>query len=307
MGQVYLAQDTELNRNVAIKLLPADLATDPKWMQRFIREARTVSALNHPNVLTIYEFGQEGPTRYIVMEYVEGVTLRESLDANRLNIHEVLDIAMQVAAALNAAHEAHVVHRDIKPENIMVRRRDGIVKILDFGLAKPVKNDTGSGDDSGSVLQTETGIVMGTVSYMSPEQSLAVKTLDYRTDIWSLGVVLYEMLTGQLPFEGKTLYQQIVAIQEKPHLPLSTFDEHVPKRLEEIVNKALAKSPDDRYLTANDFLIDLRSLKRQLEVDAANDRTALFDHRTSPGSSISAGTHKRPEFFVKRRVHRQSS
>jgi len=262
MGQVYLAQDTELNRNVAIKLLPADLATDPKWMQRFIREARTVSALNHPNVLTIYEFGQEGPSRYIVMEYVEGVTLRESLDANRLNIHEVLDIAMQVAAALNAAHEAHVVHRDIKPENIMVRRRDGIVKILDFGLAKPVKNDTGSGDDSGAVLKTETGIVMGTVSYMSPEQSLAVKTLDYRTDIWSLGVVLYEMLTGQLPFQGKTLYQQIVAIQEQQHLPLSTFDEHVPKRFEEIVNKALAKNPDDRYLTANDFLIDLRSLNR---------------------------------------------
>jgi len=288
MGQVYLAQDTELNRNVAIKLLPADLATDPKWMQRFIREARTVSALNHPNVLTIYEFGQEGPSRYIVMEYVEGVTLRESLDANRLNINEVLDIAMQVAAALNAAHEAHVVHRDIKPENIMVRRRDGIVKILDFGLAKPVKNDTGSGDDSGTVLKTETGIVMGTVSYMSPEQSLAVKTLDYRTDIWSLGVVLYEMLTGQLPFQGKTLYQQIVAIQEQPHLPLSTFDEHVPKRFEEIVNKALAKNPDDRYLTANDFLSDLRSLNRQLEVDTANNRTALFDRRTSAGS-FSAG------------------
>src|SRR6185295_14189301 len=134
MGHVYLAQDTsELDRTVAIKILPADVATDPKWMQRFIREARTVSALNHPNVLTIYEFGQHESTRFIAMEHVDGVTLREQLATNRLNIHEVLSIAMQVAAALNAAHEAHVIHRDIKPENIMIRR-DGIVKILDFGL-----------------------------------------------------------------------------------------------------------------------------------------------------------------------------
>src|SRR5215813_1186624 len=134
MGEVYLAQDTsELERTIAIKLLPSEVATDPKRMQRFIQEAKTVSALNHPNVLTIYEFGQEGPTRFIAMEYVEGMTLRQQLNSGRLNLHEVLEIAMQVAAALNAAHEAHVIHRDIKPDNIMVRRRDGIVKILDFG------------------------------------------------------------------------------------------------------------------------------------------------------------------------------
>src|SRR6476660_205676 len=152
MGQVYLAQDTELNRNVAIKLLPADLATDPKWMQRFIREARTVSALNHPNVLTIYEFGVHDSTRFMAMEYVDGVTLRDYLKGNRLNIHEVLDIGMQIAAALNAAHEAHVIHRDIKPENIMLRRRDGIVKVLDFGLAKPVKQDVNSGGTNSPLL-----------------------------------------------------------------------------------------------------------------------------------------------------------
>src|SRR5262249_25610913 len=146
-----------------------------------------------------------------------------------------LDIGIQIAAALNAAHDAHVIHRDIKPENIMLRRRDGIVKVLDFGLAKPVKQD----EDSGGPLHTETGIVMGTVSYMSPEQSLALKTLDYRTDIWSLGVVLYEMIAGRAPFEGKDLFQQIVAIQEQPHPALSTVVKHVPQKLQRIIDKAL--------------------------------------------------------------------
>jgi len=276
MGQVYLAQDTsELNRTVAIKLLPAEVAADPKWMQRFIREARTVSGLNHPNVLTIYEFGVHDSTRFMAMEYVDGVTLREHLNNNRLNLHEVLDIGIQVAAALNAAHEAHVIHRDIKPENIMLRRRDSIVKVLDFGLAKPVRQD-GNLNQASETLHTETGIVMGTVSYMSPEQSLALKTIDYRTDIWSLGAVLYEMIAGRVPFEGKDLVQQIVAIQEQPHTPLSKLVEHVPEHLERIVDKALAKNPDERYQTATDMLNDMRSLKRQLENQAENDRTALF-------------------------------
>lgn len=276
MGQVYLAQDTsELNRTVAIKLLPAEVAADPKWMQRFIREARTVSGLNHPNVLTIYEFGVHDSTRFMAMEYVDGVTLREHLNSNRLNLHEVLDIGVQVAAALNAAHEAHVIHRDIKPENIMLRRRDSIVKVLDFGLAKPVRQD-GNSNEAPELLHTETGIVMGTVSYMSPEQSLALKTIDYRTDIWSLGAVLYEMIAGRVPFEGKDLVQQIVAIQERPHTPLSQLVEHVPEQLERIVDKALAKDPDKRYQTATDMLNDMRSLKRRLENQAENDRTALF-------------------------------
>jgi len=279
MGQVYLAQDTsELDRTVAIKLLPAAFAADPKWMQRFIREARTVSGLNHPNVLTVYEFGVHDSTRFMAMEYVDGVTLREHLNANRLNVHEVLEIGMQVAAALTAAHEAHVIHRDIKPENIMLRRRDGIVKVLDFGLAKPVKQDADS-EGTSPLLHTETGIVMGTVSYMSPEQSLALKTLDYRTDIWSLGAVLYEMTAGRAPFEGKDLLQQIIAIQEQPHTPLSELAEHVPAQLEHIVNKALAKNPDDRYRTSTDMLVDMRNLKRQLENAAEHDRTALFDLR----------------------------
>jgi len=276
MGQVYLAQDTsELNRAVAIKLLPTEVAADPKWMQRFIREARTVSGLNHPNVLTIYEFGVHDSTRFMAMEYVDGVTLREHLNSNRLNLHEVLDIGIQVAAALNAAHEAHVIHRDIKPENIMLRHRDSIVKVLDFGLAKPVRQD-GNPTTSSEMLHTETGIVMGTVSYMSPEQSLALKNIDYRTDIWSLGAVLYEMTAGRVPFDGKDLLQQLIAIQERPHTPLSKLVEHVPEPLERIIDKALAKNPDERYQTAADMLNDMRSLKRQLENQAENDRTALF-------------------------------
>ena len=276
---MYLAQDTsELDRTVALKLLPEALAADPKWMRRFVREARTVSGLNHPNVLTIYEFGVHDSTRFMAMEYVDGVTLREHLSANRLNIHEVLDIGMQVAAALNAAHEAHVIHRDIKPENIMLRRRDSIVKVLDFGLAKPVKND-GDFDGTSALLHTETGIVMGTVSYMSPEQSLALKTLDYRTDIWSLGAVLYEMIAGRVPFDSDDLLRQILDIQEKPHTPLSKLVDHVPQELERIVDKALAKNPNERYQTATDMLVDMRNLKRQLENQAENDRTAIFDHR----------------------------
>jgi serine/threonine protein kinase/predicted Zn-dependent protease len=280
MGHVYLARDqSELNRTVAIKILPAEVASQPKRMQRFIQEAKTVSALNHPNVLTIFEFGQEGDTRFIAMEYVDGVTLREHLRAHRLKLHEVLDIATQVAAALDAAHEAHVVHRDIKPDNIMVRRRDHIVKVLDFGLAKPVETllaaDDGIDTEAGTRLKvrTEPGVVMGTVAYMSPEQSEASERIDHRTDIWSLGVVLYEMVTGHVPFEGKDVHRQIIAIQEQSPAPLSRFAEGVPERLEDIVTKALAKDPDERYQTAKDLLIDLRNLKRKLEVDAEIDRT----------------------------------
>jgi serine/threonine protein kinase/tetratricopeptide (TPR) repeat protein len=319
MGQVYLAQDTgELGRTVAIKLLPPSLAADPKWLQRFIREARTVSGLNHPNILTIFEFGQDGPRRFIAMEHVDGGTLREYLQRNRPNLHEVLDIAMQIAAALNAAHEAHVVHRDIKPDNIMIRRRDGIVKILDFGLAKPVKKTDGEPDLATSVMMlTEPGTVMGTINYMSPEQALALKTLDYRTDIWSLGVVLYEMITGRVPFQEKDLYKQIIAIQDQTARPLSDFVGHIPARLQEIVSKALEKDPDQRYQTANDLLVDLRNLKRQLEVDAEDNRTALFDLHMSgstgehvnsaPASILPSKSISSAEYLVNQvKLHKRS-
>ena len=295
MGQVYLARDTsELDRTVAIKLLPDEVAADPKRMQRFIQEARTVSALNHPNVLTIYEFGHEGETRFIATECVEGVTVREHMRAHRVKLHEVLDIATQVAAALDAAHEAHVVHRDIKPDNIMVRRRDHIVKVLDFGLAKPVETlgsrvDTEAG--TRLKVKTEPGVVMGTVAYMSPEQSEGSASIDHRTDIWSLGVVLYEMIAGRVPFEGKDVHRQIIAIQDEAPVPLSRFAEGVPERLEEIVTKALAKDPNERYQTAKDFLIDLRNLKRKLEVDAEIDRTLAPEARAG---AATAGSQSMP-------------
>ncbi len=286
MGEVYLAQDTgELERTVAIKLLPAEVASDPKRMQRFVQEARTVSALNHPNILTVHEFGQEGATRFIVTEYVDGITLREYLRTHRIKLHEVLDIATQIAAALDAAHEAHVVHRDMKPENVMVRRRDGIVKVLDFGLAKPsdkiLAQQPGIDSEAGTKLlvHTEPGIVMGTVRYMSPEQSQGSTLLDHRTDIWSLGAVLYEMLAGRVPFEGKDVHRQIIAIQEQELTPLSRFTEGVPERLEDIVAKALAKDRNERYQTAKDLLIDLRNLKRKLDLDAEIDRTVAPESR----------------------------
>src|SRR5437868_1149038 len=287
MGEVYLAQDTtELERTVAIKVLPAEVAADPKRMQRFVREAKTVSALNHPNILTIHEFGQEGATRFIVTEHVDGVTVREyltpsqrgsnSLNTRRPRLHDMLEIAAQIAAALDAAHEAKVVHRDIKPENIMVRHRDAIVKVLDFGLAKTTEQSVSGQIDSEAgtrVMNTEPGVVMGTVAYMSPEQSAGSAQVDHRTDIWSLGVVLYEMIAAHTPFEGKDVHRQIIAIQETDPPPPSRFAEGVPARVEEIVAKALAKDPNHRYQTAKDLLIDLRNLSRKLEVDAEIDRT----------------------------------
>src|SRR5207248_1355187 len=292
VGEVYLARDTsELERTVALKFLPAEVAADQKRMQRFIQEAKTVSALNHPNILTIYEFGQADSVRFIATEYVDGVTLRDEMRERRLKLHDVLDIAMQIAAALNAAHEAGVVHRDIKPENIMVRR-DHIVKVLDFGLAKLTMKSAAAesaavDSEAGTkvLINTEPGLVMGTASYMSPEQSQGSASVDHRTDIWSLGVVLYECIAGRVPFEGKDIHRQIIAIQETDPPPLSKFAEGVPERLEEIVEKALAKDPDERYQTAKDLLIDLRNLKRKLDVDAEIERTYAPESRSTTGGA----------------------
>src|SRR6267378_1596727 len=267
MGAVYLAQDTsELGRNVALKIVPAEVAQNKDRLQRFTQEARTVSNLNHPNILTLYEFDQTDSATFIATEYIDGVTLREHLSSRRLKLIDVLDLAIQIVAALNAAHEAGVTHRDLKPENVMVRR-DQIVKVLDFGLAKlaaPSSTLSGKEIDSEAgtkvFVQTEPGLVMGTVSYMSPEQSVG-RGIDQRTDIWSFGVLLYEMLAGCVPFQGKDIHRQIIAIQETEPAPLATLVEGVPDRLEEIVAKCLAKNKNERYQTAKDLLIDLRNLR----------------------------------------------
>jgi eukaryotic-like serine/threonine-protein kinase len=284
MGEVYLAQDTsELGRMVALKLLPAEVAGDKDRLQRFIQEARTVSNLNHPNILTVHEFGKDDSTSFMATEYVDGVTLRQHVSGRKLKLVEVLDLAIQIVAALNAAHEAGVTHRDLKPENVMVRR-DHIVKVLDFGLAKPSApaSDNQIDSEAGTrvLVHTEPGLVMGTVSYMSPEQSVG-KGVDQRSDIWSVGVVLYEMIAGQVPFQGKDIHRQIIAIQEGEPSPLSQQVEGVPDRLEEIVTKCLAKEKDERYQTAKDLLIDLRNLRRKLDVDAEIERTVAPAFRTT--------------------------
>jgi serine/threonine protein kinase/Flp pilus assembly protein TadD len=298
MGEGYLAQDTsELGRTVALKIVPAEVAKNKDRLQRFTQEARTVSNLNHPNILTVYEFGQTDSGSFIAAEYIDGVTLREHFSGRRLKLVDVLDLAIQIVAALNAAHEAGITHRDLKPENVMVRR-DHIVKVLDFGLAKlselpelagGADKSEASEDATKVFVQTEPGLVMGTVSYMSPEQSMG-KGIDQRTDIWSFGVLLYEMIAGCVPFQGKDIHRQIIAIQETEPAPLSQLVEGVPDRLEEIVTKCLAKDKDERYQTAKDLLIDLRNLRRRLDVDAEIERSVVPNLRSTSDASSRAST-----------------
>jgi serine/threonine protein kinase/tetratricopeptide (TPR) repeat protein len=278
MGEVYLAHDTQLDRTVVLKILPAEFAASQQRMQRFTQEARAASALNHPNIIIIFEVGKEGATRFIVTEFIDGATLREHMRSAPLKMTEVLDIAVQVASALSAAHEAGVVHRDIKPENIMLRR-DRLIKVLDFGLAKLTERQPASLDtDVATMAQvnTEPGMVMGTVHYMSPEQARGL-SVDARTDIWSLGVVIYEMVARRTPFEGATSSHVIVSILENEPPPLSSLSPAVPAELERIVRKSLRKEREERYHTINDMIVDLRSLKQDLELQAHQKRAAQAD------------------------------
>ena len=280
MGEVYLAKDSRLDRTVALKVLSHDLASDKRRMQRFSQEARVASSLNQPNILTIFEFGEADGLTFLATEYIDGETLRDHLRGKRLKLPEILDIAIQVLAALDAAHEARIVHRDIKPENVMIRRRDGVVKVLDFGLAKLTEKGhstlagEGSDEDMPTAVKTVPGTLMGTVNYMSPEQAQA-KKVDERTDLWSTGVMIYEMVAGTMPFKGPTTSHTIVQILEKDPAPLTQSTQgNVPEELSRIVSKALAKNTGERYQTAKDMLIDLRSLKKRLDVAAEIDRTS---------------------------------
>ena len=275
MGEVYLARDSRLDRTVALKVLSQDVASDKRRMQRFRQEAKVASSLNQPNILTIFEFGEIDGLTFLATEYIDGETLRHYLHGQKLKLGEVLDIAIQVLAALDAAHDARIAHRDIKPENVMVRRRDGLVKVLDFGLAKVTEKRAPTqavdvSEEAATEFKTVPGMIMGTVNYMSPEQATA-KTVDERSDIWSTGVMLYEMLTGELPFTGATSSHTIVQILEKDPVPPSKRAA-VPAELERIVLKAMAKNQNERYQTAKDMLIDLRSLKKRLDVQAAIDQ-----------------------------------
>jgi serine/threonine-protein kinase len=266
MGEVYLADDSRLGRKVALKLLPSRYTQEAERMRRFDREARATSALNHPNILTIHEIGQVDETHYLVTEYVDGQTLRQRMKTARLKLDEAVDVAVQIAGALAAAHEAAIVHRDIKPENIMVRH-DGIVKVLDFGLAKLTEPAPSAVDSQAASLatnSTDTGVVLGTVRYMSPEQARGQK-VDERSDIFSLGTVLYEMIAGRAPFEGETTNDTIAALLAKEPQTLSQSSPEVPLELERIVMKALRKDREERFQVVRDMLGELRSLKYRLD------------------------------------------
>ena len=292
MGEIYLAEDTLLDRTVALKILPADVAFDKPRMQRFKQEAKLASSLNQPNILTIFEFGDTDSLHFIASEYVDGATLREHLRGKQLKLPEIIDISTQVVAALDAAHEAKIVHRDIKPENIMVRRRDLVVKVLDFGLAKltekaPTQPSAQSNSEVNTALlvRTTPGTVVGTINYMSPEQAQG-SHVDERTDLWSTGVVLYEMVAGRMPFAGVTSSHTVVDILEKEPAALASFGARdVPPELQRIVSKALAKNPDERYQTAKDMLIDLRNLKKRLELDVEIERSTSPDWGTQSATT----------------------
>lgn len=289
MGEVYLAQDTTLERTVALKILPADVAASEQRMGRFIQEAKTASALNHPNIITIYQIGQAESLLFIATEFIEGETLRERLKDTSLTILEALDVAIQIASALVAAHQAGIVHRDIKPENIMLRG-DGILKVLDFGLAKLTGAwQSEANSEAATMVETLPGTILGTIVYMSPEQARG-KEVDERTDIWSSGVLLYEMVAGILPFEQDTPSDVMAAILRSDPPLLSSILADVPPELERIVAKCLMKNRDERYQGVKDLLVDLRRLKKQLEFEM---QLESFSSRASGATHVSraSGSH----------------
>lgn len=280
MGEVYLAEETRLGRKVALKLLPREFTTDVDRVCRFEQEARAASALNHPNIITIYDIGQAEGIHFIVTEFIEGCTLRERLRDTeapqaRMPLGETLEIAIQIASALQAAHEAGITHRDIKPENIMLRP-DGYVKVLDFGLAKLTEREAygrrerGGEDEATLALYphlTRPGTVLGTLAYMSPEQARGLK-VDGRSDIFSLGIVLYEMIAGCAPFKGSTAGDLIAAILRHEPATLARYRENIPAELEWVVAKALRKDRDERYQTVKSLCSDLRRIKGRLDFEA---------------------------------------
>ena len=277
MGEVYLATDVTAGRKAALKLLPSRFTGDAERLKRFEQEAHAVVALNHPNILTVYEIGEDHSIHYIASELIEGETLRQRLMRGPMQLSEAVDIAIQVASALAAAQNAGIVHRDIKPENIMLRP-DGYVKVLDFGIAKLAEQEvslTIPRDEALLLVETNLGSILGTVRYMSPEQACGGH-IDKRTDIWSLGVVLYEMITGHAPFIGDTPREVMSSILEKEPPPLTHYIAHAPAELQQIISKTLRKDREERYRSAHELLQALKDLRRKLDAELERAAAPLW-------------------------------
>ncbi len=298
MGEVYLAKDQKLDRQVAVKILNERFSQDKSNLNRFVQEAKSASALNHPNILVIHEIGEAEDAHYIISEYVKGETLREIFRVKTLKLSEVLDISIQIAGALCTAHEAHLVHRDIKPENIMIRP-DGYVKILDFGLAKLVeqknKSILGLDDETAGQNNTAKGIILGTVNYMSPEQAKGER-VDERTDVFSFGVLIYEMMAGRTPFAGDSVSETFANLINAQPPPLARFAEGVPDELTRIVSKMLRKNAEERYQTMKDVFGDLKDLRENLTLDEKSrlsengNATAILQATTDDANQQTAQT-----------------
>src|SRR5882762_2349955 len=278
MGEVYLAQDTELDRKVALKILPTELAVNQDRMRRFVQEAKAAAALNHPNLAHVYEIGEHDGLNFIAMEYVDGKTLREKIHYERTELRKLLKYLQQVAGGLAKAHAAGIVHRDLKPDNIMIAR-DGYAKILDFGLAKLIEIPT-PGPDGGTVSDAATvalephsipGRLMGTVGYMSPEQAQGKSQIDHRSDIFSFGCMLFEAVTKHRPFQGESNVQSLYRIVYEPAPLLRDFDPAAPPELQRVVRRCLQKDPDERYQSIQDIALELKELRRDMEGDTQFD------------------------------------
>ena len=290
MGEVYLARDTKLDRKVALKILPADLAVHEDRMRRFVQEAKAAAALNHPNIAHIYEIGESDGVNFIAMEFVEGVTLREKIHSERTELKNLLRFLQHAAEGLARAHAAGIVHRDLKPDNIMITR-DGHAKILDFGLAKLIDPQPMTGGDSSEVAtavmpqHSTPGVIMGTVGYMSPEQAQGKTTeIDQRSDIFSFGCILYEAATGHKAFEGKDVLDSLHKIVHAPTPQISEISANAPAELQRIVRRCLAKDPDKRYQSIKDVAIELDELRQALK--EADLDSSITQSSTTSGSSM---------------------
>ena len=294
MGEVYLASDRQMNRKVALKLLPRHFTQSADRVARFGRESRAASALNHPNIVTIYEIGHDRGMHFIASEFIEGETLRKRINRGKMTVKEAVEIAIQIASALGAAHAGGIVHRDIKPENTMIRH-DGYVKVLDFGLVK--LTEAGDSDPNHSFVDqsTQAGTILGTINYMSPEQALG-QEVDSRTDIFSLGVVLYEMVTGLQPFKGATAASTFDAILNKAPAPVTSCVPDVSLELERIINRALEKDREVRYQTAPDLRAELKKLQKSLDSQGTASTDALS--RSNRETTASRGGHWRKRAVV---------